>query len=565
MAAANNSAVGPPAEDPDNANDWTTVNSTKKKRGVHGSKLVEPSFIKERKFIVSIPLRNNDNDNAQHNLSKLHKEFITKIFETAKDIVIKPSSRVDGCCKTTMTATAPFPDNDKNHRLFFHRQIQRSNDNKQSYVKIHHTVQTATSIKTIKDSLMTYLRARNIYMSGGELDTVELWNIGFLQGCHHQMVYRPELELEINNCISMDANLDRLMTEYNIETTSELPGITCQLRTINWGAGTNRVTSNTTSILCVKQYSEFYKAILLNAGSNLPYEFIPAGMATMTSPELYRNILIGNNDMQNELTSIPIVAMPRELFDESKPSTNGVEKSIYDLFMHTAAIESIQATQHTDTKGRWLVLVYKTSYDEAKAHIQNMFETIIPSLPNSKLAKYTAKMGSLPKIYTPSPFGCEIHEKAESLALRLSRLHAIADPSNNNSTNSNKKQQYTTVVFDDLDAFPPLDDSKIEPASTTNPTSVPTNQTVISTDVDTVISELKSIVSQQLSQMQVFVEKQSRAMQEQNDALQLAMNEQNKNIQICLHNRTKPSLNLPKTAPTIEPTSRKTTRPTSKF
>jgi hypothetical protein len=205
---------------------------------------------------------------------------------------------------------------------------------------------------------------------------------------------------------------------------------------------------------------------------------------------------------------------------------NNNAKSIYDLFMHHAGIESIQPTQHTDTKGRWLIITYKSLYDETKNHLLKMFNDIIPKLPAETLDKYKKQMGSSPKIYTPSPFGCDIHEQAETLARCLARLHAIDQP--NRTEPKNTTQKFTTVLFDDLDAFPPLPTDKT--TNTINseiPPALSTNQTFVSNDIDTVVSELKSIVSQQMLQMQTIVDNHSKTIKEQNASMQAAMMEQN--------------------------------------
>ena len=159
----------------------------------------------------------------------------------------------------------------------------------------------------------------------------------------------------------------------------------------------------------------------------------------------------------------------------------------------------------------------KSEYDSAREFIRQFCDTIFPSLltPDQQ-TRYVQSQGQMRHIYVSSPFGCDIQARAEAICQQLLGDLSTKTPPPKTSAWTAPPQ----FVFDDDEAYPPL--SKTTKAATsdndtvtqvTQPPAKSVAQTVVSTDVDTVVSRLESIVSSQFTQIQTLVTKQTDGMQ----------------------------------------------------
>ena len=171
------------------------------------------------------------------------------------------------------------------------------------------------------------------------------------------MVNRPELEEYTNAAVLASTRLDEYRTKFakHLPANAPIPRLYCHQRTINWGDPTNRVTTTVLSVVCPRDIGLFMKHVLTALDDELPYEFVPAGLAQMTSPADYRAVLIRNNDIQNSVQGISITAMTRELL-ENEYYTDGKPQTIKHMILSHEAIDSLESTNYTSTAGRWIAV-----------------------------------------------------------------------------------------------------------------------------------------------------------------------------------------------------------------
>ena len=518
MASDPGGASGPSAQGTGDQEQDPTRLTLLERRKRHGSALVDATESSERRFVMSIKIDNVDEAVIQHNLFKLHKEFLSKVFEAAPNLVFHPTSRSPDKTSKLLTSLLHFPDSDSDHRAFFHRQVTHSPDGASSTIRIHHQVLDTTKLPSVKKSLIGYLKARKIFLTGDIFDSTTLWSIGMLHSCHPQMVNRPELEEQINDLIASHPDLPAHRAKLcKLEPDAELPRVYVHARLIHWGSGANRVSTNAICLVCPKPVGLLMKTLMVTTDpSLLPYHFIPAGMAQMTSPELYRNLLIKNNDFQNSVQGIPVTSLARTCMDLEYNSPDG-DMPVRLWFLQHSGIIGVEPTASTDTDGRWLFIVLKSEYDSAREFIRQFCDTIFPSLltPDQQ-TRYVQSQGQMPHIYVSSPFGCDIQARAEAICQQLLGDLSTKTPPPKTSAWTAPPQ----FVFDDDEAYPPL--SKTTKAATsdndtatqvTQPPAKSVARTVVSTDVDTVVSRLESIVSSQFTQIQTLVTKQTDGMQ----------------------------------------------------
>ena len=179
--------------------DWikakTKARTIKDKIVENGAQVTTLAPEKQRKFIVSFRIKeksnedNNNNGNHQHNLATLHQAFMKQFLTVSKgNVHFIPTSKTDNKTDIPITKIEEFPTNDRSHRNFFHRQVSQNDRNKNNTVKIHHTVLMQKTVQEVKKKMLQFLQSNRLWLSGGELDTVETVNIVWLLGAHPQMV-----------------------------------------------------------------------------------------------------------------------------------------------------------------------------------------------------------------------------------------------------------------------------------------------------------------------------------------------------------------------------------------
>ena len=210
--AADNGGTG-------HSQDWVPVKSTRDKIVEHGANVTTPSPEKQRQFVVSFTIKEkpsdnnnkNNQDSHQHNLAELHSSFLRHFLSISKgEVHFIPTSRSESKTVNPMTKIQDFPTNNRAHRNFFHRQVSQNDRNKVNTVKIYHTVMMQDTVQSVKKKMINFLQTNRLWMSGGELDSVETVNIAWLLGTHPQMVNRPRLEEMINDAAANLPNLSEL-------------------------------------------------------------------------------------------------------------------------------------------------------------------------------------------------------------------------------------------------------------------------------------------------------------------------------------------------------------------
>ena len=541
------SSNAPPPPDPitPEHQNWSAVKSAREKRQKHGAELLEKAGTSEGSFQVTFRIRRTDDGAPLRNLGHIHKDLLIKMFDAAPGLTLRPTAPSQDANASMISNIDAFPDNDIDHEKFFERKVTHTRDGRTSSVLITHKVHSQTSLLLLKKKLLPYLKTKDIFFTGGIFASTEFWSVGFYLGAHPGMVNRPELEELTNAAVSASLRLDEYRAKFaqHLPADAPLPRLYCHQRTINWGDSSNRVTTTVLSVVCPRNVGLFMKHVLTALDDDLPYEFIPAGLAQMTSPADYRALLIRNNDIQNSVQGISITAMTREILD-NEYYKDGTPQTIKHMILSHDAIDSLEPTNYTNSIGRWIAVVYRDKYDAAKAHLQDLFDNIIPAtMTSEERTAYREKNESYPTFFVPKPLGGELFSRATALRNRL--LGKSSEPSHAPPPPDPSRPAWTGAirfVFDDSNAFPPLPSDKSTPPSSPSPVTpkpppapaIPasSSSTVVSTDVETVVSKLESLVSSQFTQFQSLLEKQTEATTKQTDSMMELIRAQNDQIKL---------------------------------
>jgi hypothetical protein len=528
------------------SDEWTKVQGIKDKRREFGAGVAFPTGTKIRHFVLEFRFKEKLDesvaDGSTLNLHGLHREYVEKLMgNTEGDAQLIPTAKDKK--KTATTTPHPivninsFPTSDRLHRLFFNRTIYYDKYNKRTVVKIHHAVLMKETVFAVKQKIFDWLTQKNLWMLAGELDSVETSGIGWMLGAHPYLVFTPDIAARLNLLISrlpQEVIEEKVSMHGTADDLQQLPLLFVNPRDQPFGAPPGRVITKAVTISCVINRTRLMKDLISSIPKpDLPYTFIPIGMATMDGPEVYKKFICINNDRQNEVQGINVKGFSAELFSCYTDATK--TQTVMEYFKGQKAISSIQRTLQTEENGKHIFIVYTAGFTEAQALIQdfctNKFKMIYVS--QQQRDDYRVAYKSHPHIVTAAPPGGATAEHSKYLCEMLKQEEA------------QKGKQYATTSGDTWAAkvkpkftFDPSSEhpnAAAQPATiavvnnTTNSTgsinsgstlapTAPINssgQTVVSQDLSSIVSQMQSMQSEQTKALQNMIEKQDRQARRQ--------------------------------------------------
>ena len=491
-----------------NHQDWQRQETTRIKRGKHGARLVEPTGTTERIFTVTFR-----STGKNINMNRLHHGLVEKIFEAVPGVVFRPTSSATTRSKKSMTTIEQFPTTEIGHGNFFERR------QKGKTIEVDHKIHSAIPVKEIKNKIMSYIRPNNIFLEKGELDGVELYRFGYLQGAHPRLINRGALEDKINDAIQNFDKLDEYwrMHVSDWEAPDDLPLVSVYKKEIGWGVGNSRVTSECVTLMAIRPVCVLYKHIMSECQGLLHYDFIPTGAAAMTTADQVKDLLINNNDIQNSVQGISIMGLPEMAFNLEYCNNNQV-KTIEQWILHHPGVETIEPTDDSYSDGRWIVVVLRDEYDNVKQWISEIIDQIPALLSDREYGVFKSRYEIFPPaLFTNAPLGGkmqkEVHETYDRVMAKKERYTKMAP-----KYPSNAWQKRTPIFFDATpENFPTLPAQKKNSAkqnneeansfeSTVKTTMTKTAQTIISQDIDTIVSKIDTVVSQYSQVLDKFIQ-----------------------------------------------------------
>ena len=500
---------GPDGARKDNPADqeWTRQESVRAKRGKHGAKVIESTGTVERVFTVTFRSTGNN-----VNMNRVHHGLVEKIFEAVPGVIFRPTSDTTTSTKKSMTMISQFPTTEIGHGNFFARR------QKGKTIEVDHKIHSAMTVKEIKTKVMSYLRPNNIFIEKGELDGIELFRFGYLQGAHPRLVNRIDLENRINEAIREFDSLDEYWEIHAPmwDKAKEIPLVSVYKKEIGWGMGASRVTSECVTLMAIRPVCVLYKHIISECKGLFHYDFIPTGVATMTTAEQMKDLLINNNDIQNSVQGISVMGLPDMAFELEYCHNNQV-KTIEQWILHHPGVEIIEPTDDSYTDGRWIVVVLRDEYENAKQWITEIITQVPELLTATEHAIFAAKYEIFPPaIFTNAPLGGKMQKEVYET---YARVMAKKDRYNKAVTKTNVWNKPTPIFFDAMPESEPgpgtnlkkhktkktnEEANSIESTVRTNPTR--TAQTSVSNDIDTIVSRIDTVVSQYTQVFERFMQ-----------------------------------------------------------
>ena len=523
---------------------WHQAQALRGKLNETGASTATPSDQKIRQFQLVIDVNEELTDDAPApNLYDLHKGFVTQLLAIAgADTHLIPTAQSDSEDAATLTpilSAEGFPESEGSHRRFFRRQFIRRNTNKTT-VNVYHSILSKTDVKDLKEKLMPYLRMHKLWMKGGDLLQVETGQIGWLLGAHPSMTYRPDILAHITGMLAVlpQSIVKEAVEEHGSpEDLEKLPDLFLNSRPHHFGiegSGGGRVSTYALTISCRQDRTRLVKELISSIpDGDLEYPFVPLGLANILSVSDYKKVMIINNDRQNAVQGITVHGFSTELFRSLYISPDGDDKyegyEVNDYFKASPAIISIEKTAKSSIIGRYIFIVDKEKFDDAKDLIDDFCRHAFRKIYRTSIDRdnYKQRVGSFPRLLASASAGGAVASLGARLGAFLKAEEAssgVIEPSSLTWAQRTAPRLVFERHFPSLTTTPSPAPPTNPPASSSSTASTTSSTatrqasiaggTMISQDVSTVITEMRSIMTEQTE----FI-KQMMARQEKQDEM----------------------------------------------
>jgi hypothetical protein len=470
------------------------------------SDATKTSFTAEFRLPVSSPL----------NLATAHAKFVQELITaTDGDIRFIPTSDDPSPSNlTSIGSIADFPKHDKDHKAFFHRTIRKDDKKDEFMITLKHTVTSTIPMLSVKKKMFDFLRNNNIWMRSNSFDREETSVIAWLFEAHPSMLFRPALEQKINaaiNSLTLTDDQRERLHKLSGDETAKIPPIFLSSRTLSHGNEGSRVSTQAVAISSIRAYALIIKDLVSQIpASQLDYRVIPVGFHLYAGAEAYKKYLVANNDAQNNHRGIAVIGLKPACFDWIIQDKDGAEGSLRELFQSSPLFVSIEATNNSESKGRYLFVVQDANYDAAKTWLVDFMKNWFPKF--SQALNYGENYGHLPRLSHMAPTGGAVQKCVDQLILDLTQAES-GGTLPTTMPDAWKSPKHTKFVFSLADPTQfPTPNNNSQPASVTPPAldsqSLAAPRSVTSTDLSTVISSFETIMSRQSTLLTEIFKKQ---------------------------------------------------------
>jgi hypothetical protein len=273
--------------------------------------------------------------------------------------------------------------------------------------------------------------------------------------------------------------------------------------------------------------------------ADLPYQFIPMGLATMKGPEMYKKLICNNNDCQNKVQGIYVKGCCDELFSRYMDATQ--TQTVMDYFMGQPSIASVERTHQCQENGRYIIFVFKEGFTKASAFLHNFCSNKFKIMYGTQEQRdnYRVANKSHPYVVALASPGGATADHSDYLAKILKKEEAAKGKKYaTSSTGTWASKVAPQFTFDQNSEHPNAALTKLSRSTATamvlqsqdnnsisspnsGSTLAPTtqihsaSQTVVSQDLSSVVSQMQLMASKQTQILEQLIEKQDKQSRRQ--------------------------------------------------
>ena len=355
--------------DKDNNNNNNNSNSNKA-----GVTIMEPTDMSTYTFTISWRPDQKVGKDGKIIIKSLMREMVHKVPQ----IIFHPT--------TTATSPVPkdihninndFPTTPAKYDDFFDQMRNRDGTNQKTYMK----VTMPHDEKELQRKLHNYLKHNKLYMNSPFIDDNTLEQVGFIENGHSRLVYRPTLEKKINEGLKLVMNGDQLTPQQGAQLkhlSSEIR-VGCHRGTVRAGPYNNQVVCEGIVLKTAKSQTKIAMELLSMLPDDIlgeQYKIIPKSIETLVGYELYGRIVADTVTFQDTLRPITIMYCDTSVFEDdySVKIQNSNHVTVQKFIMDCCGAISIEETNETKEKGKYIVVVPDEKVESARKAIGTMFQ-----------------------------------------------------------------------------------------------------------------------------------------------------------------------------------------------
>ena len=249
-------------------------------------------------------------------------------------------------------------------------------------ITIYFTVKSTWKVNDIKydPHMITYLKNFNIFMRPDRYSTSKVRSPGYFVKIAPRLVWKQDVVQELKDKVGK-TNFDLTSTiieDYYRDNDIPkgtlplpLPDFHVHVTTRKFGLASAKVLT----VTCADGDALYLKKILSNMAEQGQVErglFVPTGLHLVAGPATVVNLLRNQNSYMSKLTVVALEGIKRE----------AMKRGLKDAIMKAnKTIISIEQTSATDEKGKWFVILPKTSEDLFQDYLDTTLKTLVTQDP----------------------------------------------------------------------------------------------------------------------------------------------------------------------------------------
>ncbi|OEU19894.1 hypothetical protein FRACYDRAFT_235957 [Fragilariopsis cylindrus CCMP1102] len=271
-----------------------------------------------------------------------------------------------------------FPKTPATYDDFFDQNRNRDNTNQQTFMK----VSMPHNEKELQNKLHNYLYHNQLYMNSPFINDNTLEQVGFVEKGHSRLVYRPTMEKKISNGIKEIMNSNKLTPQQvaQIKNLSSNIRVECHRGTVRGGEYNNQAVCEGIVLKTTKTQAKLVMELLAMLPDKLlgdHYRIIPKSLNQLLGFEIYGQIVADTVNFQNKQKPITILNCHPSVLDDMYGNVkvlNSKQVTVQQFILGNCGAISIEETNETSTKGKYIVIVPANNLDSARTAIGKMFQ-----------------------------------------------------------------------------------------------------------------------------------------------------------------------------------------------
>ena len=318
------------------------------------------------------------------NCATKHREW----FETLqrKD----PSARIITYKEISIKNIKDFPKTQEQYNKAFPQRVTRQPGQPRAAEIVFEieTQETFQTLKTFNSEMMEFLGKNGVYMKMNIASSLRRDSVGFFTHIHPKATWRIDFQEVVNNAICDQLSEQQIEKAKQAADNKEKEDqfVTLNFRKLYVNSKEGLIQTEVLEVQTSPEIKETINNALFTVAKKniLPGRYYPYGISRSLGMEEYKNILKRQNAFLEETQIIGIQGLTEEILDfDIRCNDRGTEvtKSVREIITEFPSVYSLEKTNLTSERGKYMLIIEKKKESEIKEKIDMAFEYINEKIP----------------------------------------------------------------------------------------------------------------------------------------------------------------------------------------